>query len=427
MTDVTIAKQEYSIENGWHVASAVISVKGTQHDLKFKVSEGPLAKGCDPFLAAMLFPAMKIGQPLQVSGTVSPKLLLGIETIQVMFHKWFPEFHKIDVKAAPGLSNDMSQASEVGVFFSGGVDSFYTLLKHQDEITKIIFVHGIDIDLKNVSLRSKVSKEIRRIAQEFEKPLVEVETNLRDLAAQYGYQGSFLASIGLALSLKFRKIYIASHEPYDHLNPDSSHPLLDPLWGTESLTFEHDGCEASRLERVAKIAQSDIALRSLRVCLVNPEDPYNCGSCEKCLRTMLALQAVGALERCTTFKKKLDAEAVSRIEFSIPERQLPYAEENLMALEKNGNNPDLVEALRLSIKRYHHEEIARFLYENVNNEFFESAQGINFLSGKKNMILKSLWQINSKWLLREVLKEKLKNLDKRFLFGILQKLYVRTE
>src|SRR3990172_7036066 len=167
MTPVSISRPEYSIKDGWHVASSTITVNGKTHQLIYKASEGPLAKGSEPFLAAALFPVMKMGQPLQVSGTVSPKLLAATQTIQDMFNKWFPEFQKIPVQAHPGLADEMSRTSDVGVFFSGGVDSFYTLLKHQDEITKIILIQGIM--LEDASLRSKVSKEIQWIAKELEK------------------------------------------------------------------------------------------------------------------------------------------------------------------------------------------------------------------------------------------------------------------
>ena len=29
-------------------------------------------------------------------------------------------------------------------FFSGGVDSTYTFLKHQDEISHVVYIHGFD-------------------------------------------------------------------------------------------------------------------------------------------------------------------------------------------------------------------------------------------------------------------------------------------
>ena len=198
-----------------------------------------------------------------------------------------------------------------------------------------------------------------------------------------------------------------------------THPLLDPLWSTESLTFEHDGCEANRAEKTARISQSDIALRSLRVC--NRIYRHNCGQCEKCLRTMISLQAVGTLERCTAFDKKLDIEAVSRIKIG-NYRLLHFAEENLRVLENNGNDPALAEALRVCIKNYKYDQLSTLLNENLS-EFLASDEETHFVSGKKNMLFRSLWQADSGWLSREVIKEKVKELDQRFLFGLLRRMY----
>jgi hypothetical protein len=420
MLPVSISKPESSMEDGWHVVSASIVVNEKPFELKYRVSEGPLAESSDAFLAAALFPVMKIGQPLQVLGTVSPKLLAATQTIQNMFNKWFPEYQKIPVEAKAGLSEEVSGGEGVGAFFSGGVDSFYTLLKHQDEITKIIFVHGFDIMLEQTSLRLKVSGEIRRIARELGKPLIEVETNVVEFANKYDYDGTVLPSIGLLLSPQFRKIHIASNVAYDDLLPDSSHPLLEPLWSTEMLTFEQDGCEANRIEKITSIAQSEIALRSLRVCLQNPDDSYNCGQCEKCLRTMIGLKAVGALERCTAFDRKLDIEAVSQMKFRA--NLLPFAEENLRVLESKGSDYELANALRLCINKHKYKKMATLLNNNLNG-FLPSAQGTQFVRGKRNMLFCSLWQTDSGWLLREVIKEKLKEFDERFLFGIVRRMF----
>ncbi len=426
MTPVSISRPEYSIEDGWHVASASIAVSGKIHQLTYKVSAGPLAKGSDAFLSAALLPVMKMGQPLEVAGTVSPKLLSATQTIQDIFHKWFPEFQKIPVQAETELSEGVSGPAGVGIFFSGGVDSFYTLLKHQDEITTIIFVHGFDMMLERTSLRSKVSREIRRVAQELGKNLIEVEINVHELFDQYAdfaerYGGSVLPSIGLLLSPQFRKIYIPASEAYEHINPDSSHPLLDPLWSTENLTFEHDGCEANRIEKIARISQSDIALRSLRVCFDNRDDSYNCGRCEKCLRTMIGLQAVGALERCTAFNQKLDIAAVSNLKISYY-RLIPFCKENLNALENNGNDPELAEALRLCINNYKYTQLSTLLNEDLK-EFLASTQGVQFMSTRKNTIFRTLWQNEREWLFKEAIKEKLKELDQKFFSGMFRRLY----
>ncbi len=421
MTDsILMSKPEYSFEEGWHVSTACITVNGVTHQLRFKASEGPITESADPFLAAVLFPVMKIGQPLHIMGKVSPKLLESTQKIQAIFHRWFPEYQKISVMAEPGLSDRVSGTAKVGAFFSGGVDSFYTLLKHQEEINTLILMHGFDISLEKNALRSRISREIRQIAREVGKPLIEVETNVFEFARNYGYLSNLLPCIGLLLAPQFKKIYIASHVPYNLTFPDTIHPLLDPLWSTEVMRYVHDGCEASRTEKIDRVAQYDIAMRSLRVCFENRDDAYNCGVCEKCLRTMIALEAIGALKRCATFDNKIEIHAVSHM--ILRDQLVPFAEENLFALEKSGNNPKLIKALRFSIQNYKHKKMTNQLNEDFR-EFLDSPQGFHFLRGKKNSILKSLWEIDRQWLFREVCKEKVKKLDRKYLFGIGRRLY----
>ena len=138
------------------------------------------------------------------------------------------------------------------------------------------------------------------------------------------------------------------------------------------------------------------------------------------MRTMLALQAVGALERCTTFPQRIDPEAVSRIK--LDELRDIYAKENLRALENGGSNPVLAEALRFCINIYKHKKMATILNEDWGN-LVSSEQWAQFVQGKKNMLFQSLWQIDSGWLFREVFKEKLKDFDQKLLFGILRRMY----
>ncbi len=72
----------------------------------------------------------------------------------------FQNLQRIGVDAeVRGGPSDL--ASGIACFFSGGVDSFYTLLKHREEITHIIFVHGFDIALEDHSLRAQASRMAR--------------------------------------------------------------------------------------------------------------------------------------------------------------------------------------------------------------------------------------------------------------------------
>lgn len=432
--EVLVSEPTYSVENFCPVASVSVTANGKSWELKYKVSEGPIAHGSEAFLAAALFPAMKVGQPLRIAGGISPRLLNATGTIQDIFHKWRPQCQKVAVEAKPKIPEEVGHQKDVGVFFSGGVDSFYTLLKHQEEITKIIFVHGFDIWLDDYAFRDRVAKELREVARELQKPMIEVETNLREISDRYvdwvDYFGCGFASIALLLSPQFKKIYIASSESYAHLDPCGSHPLLDPLWSTEYLEIVHDGCEANRNEKVARIAQNDIVLKSLRVCYENlhvrghyedRENTYNCGCCEKCLRTMISLHAVGALEQCKTFNRKLEPEAVSHVEIE-HDLVLYHIEKNLQAIERLGNDPALAQALRNCIANYKQKTLENEI--NRDQDSFENSTWWgNLVSKRKNSSFKAIWEKERGWLAREVIKESIKVCDDKLFKGKLYSLF----
>lgn len=99
----------------------------------------------DPFLAVALLPAMRQGEAIEIDPSlpVSPILLANISTLQEIHHCWNPKQLMIvpvvasTAPAAPLNAGAMS-------FFSGGVDSMYTFLKHRNEITHVVNIHGFD-------------------------------------------------------------------------------------------------------------------------------------------------------------------------------------------------------------------------------------------------------------------------------------------
>jgi hypothetical protein len=125
--------------------------------------------------------------------------------------------------------------------------------------------------------------------------------------------------VALALRPHFRRVLVPSSYTYATVFPWGLHPLLDPLWGTEAMTIEHDGLEATRAEKIRRVAASDAALAHLRVC--NKQGAtVNCGRCRKCLGTILGLRLAGALERCPTLPHEFHARDVHRIRFDSPVR-----------------------------------------------------------------------------------------------------------
>lgn len=297
-------------KNGYNIFSADFEHAQQKTNLWFrtKVAINPIP---EVFLACTFIPAMKIGESLQYDQHISPLLLDSLPKIQNILSNWYPdELKNIHFKISPNEGHTPRAQKKVACFFSGGVDSFYTLLKHQEEISTIVYVHGFDLWLHETEFREMVGNRLRQIADELGKELIEVETNLLDFSHkicdwQQHYHGSALASVGLLLSKEIGKIYIPSSFHKDVLFPWASHPDLDKLWSTEGIEIIHDGCESTRLDKVRYISGHQIALDHLRVCLDRRAGLYNCSTCEKCIRTIISLHIAGALPQSKTFIRQL--------------------------------------------------------------------------------------------------------------------------
>ncbi len=350
MTDRALRILFPDATNRGHSVEVEFQLNTKRYRVFFRSADAFLSGNCDSFLACAILPCMKAGGgKLIARGEVSQGLISALSAIQDIYCSWDPSLRRTKIENVRPVPATSPTARRVGAFFSGGVDSFYTFLMHRDEITDLIFVHGLDIRLDNTSLRETASKTIREVASHFGKNVVEIETNIRHFLDPYvdwgklGH-GAALAAIGHLLSPDFRRIFVAATYTYAQLHPWGTHPVLDSLWSSETLEFVHDGCEATRVQKVALISEYEIALQSLRVCWDERNTSYNCGRCEKCLRTMINLKANGALSRCTTFTTKLDVERLSQVRASDNTRV--YFAENLDALERSQGDEELVRALR---------------------------------------------------------------------------------
>ncbi|HEY1207954.1 MAG TPA: hypothetical protein VGE85_01170 [Terracidiphilus sp.] len=249
-------------------------------------------------------------------GSVSPLLASNLETLRDIYAAWIPG-HRVPLNFELS-SDEVASAGGVSLFFSGGVDSFYSLIKHRDKIDNLVLVHGFDIPLADTRTFDLAEVQAREVARLFAKRLIVVRTNMHfeqpSIPGGWGmYCGAALAAVAHALAPNHGKVYIASSYPYADLHPWGSHPLLDPLWSTEAVQIVYDGGE-TRMDKLRVIIQYPEALSRLRVCWENPAN-YNCGVCEKCVRTMLALRALG-VDRCAAFPDTLTPKLVRRQEVS---------------------------------------------------------------------------------------------------------------
>ena len=312
----------------------------------------------EAYIAALLLPAMYAGSDsIVVDKALDQSFMDGVDTIQDIFQTWHPHLQRVHVVGSARERKPRRREGLTASFFTGGVDSFYSLIKHRDTIDALVYVHGFDVALGNTPLRRQVSRMVRAVGAQFDKEVIEIETNLREFSDRHApwerYHGAALATVGLTLSEEFSHCIIPSSFPYNHLRIWGSHPLIDPLWSTDTVTFIHDGCEASRFEKCKHISGNEAVRHYLRVCWRNPEGAYNCGRCEKCIRTMTFLLTAGALDECSTFSEAPSIKRIKRDEeIQATIRRLSY--QYLPALQALSEKPEsgpLVEAIESAIQK----------------------------------------------------------------------------
>lgn len=141
---------------------------------------------------------------------------------------------------------------------------------------------------------------------------------------------------------------------FRNLGPLGSHPVLDPLWNTETTTVVHHGAEASRVEKTASIAKHPHLLDQLQICCY--AGGRNCGECEKCIRTALALHLLGVkAETLPPYRELGQLKLLKDIESDV---HVPYLDE-LTTLAQEANEPAIARRLRRYVQRYRFEKIVR--------------------------------------------------------------------
>lgn len=322
-----------------------------------------VASGADAFAPAMLLPCMRAGEPLQIDARLSPQLCFNLPRIRDIFHTWWPQFARCEIQVTPG-GVPAPPPPRAATFFSAGVDSFYTLLKHRAgagllpaPLTHLIFVRGVENKLHSAVGVEMSERWVREIAAATGVEAIVGETNVRKMmqgkeaAPQWEryYLGSALAAAALPLSPALSFVCIPSGDSYNNLIAWGTTALADEMYSTEGLRVIHDGAELTRAGKLAKILEwdRDLVLRYLRVCLDNRGGAFNCGRCYKCVRTAVALRLLGAWEEARTFPLK----DTSHWERTMQTDHLTMTEDNLALATERGGDVQLLAMLRRVVRR----------------------------------------------------------------------------
>ncbi len=305
-----------------------------------------LSPNPDAFLVGCLVPALYLGEArVSVRAPVCPELLENLETAMAVLHTWYgPRYRPVPIEA-PARAPAEPTTPGTGLFLSGGADSLAALRRnhlryppgHPARAGHGFLVHGFDIGGvvergAKYPVFDRAQAAMEAVARDAGIALVPVYTNLRHLCDERQlwlekFFGAVLAAVGHGFAVRNHRVEIASSYDLANLAPCGSHPLLDPLYGSLAVRVRHRDVELSRLDKLRVVAGWDTAFQNLRVCLQNVPDRLNCGWCEKCVRTMTALVALGCLDRTRAFvEDDVAPELLARAKMTINHREPFYAE-----------------------------------------------------------------------------------------------------
>jgi hypothetical protein len=273
------------------------------------------------FLILSYLPAWQAGEKrvLVEGGDTCPILQANLAAVSQTLERWhgYSNPPRIEASNATRLP-----AGSVGLFVSGGIDSLASLRcnlqriprSHPEAISAIVLVAGSTSERKF----ERLNEVHEMIAREAGVQPIALRTNAQLLHENNMpfyinvYHGAFLSGLAHCLGGRLRKVKISATFDAANLKPWGSHPLLDPFYGSAHMTIEHSGLEMSRFAKTAVVAEWPEGLCHVNVCVSPDAVGENCGRCEKCLRTMLALMALGKLETAAAFpRRSLQAEDIA--------------------------------------------------------------------------------------------------------------------
>lgn len=302
------------------LSATVSTAPGASEEYWFELPArfgGSVATGPEPWLVLLLPMAAVTGSELVLPGRVDPTLLRNARELLTVWDCWFPWTERPEIRVRVAGPGGSPAAGRTGAFFSGGVDSFHTLLAHEGawerdreedgrEIRDLVTVGGFDIPVEDGDACGRLFDMAREVAAELGRTSVAISTNVRETRwddlvpwEPLGH-GPALGACAHVLEGRLRRALIPAGSGYARMSPRGSHPLTDPLMSSGGVEVIHDGAGTRRADKTRLVAASELARRHLRVCWRSRSD-HNCCRCEKCYRTMLTLELAGRLSEFESF------------------------------------------------------------------------------------------------------------------------------
>lgn len=316
---IHIGRPSIKEEDQYAILENVISIDGRPSTLWFKVDNKYSDYLCDErgdaYLIAVLNYAMANRHDITIDIPVSESLVYNLEKYLIdALVENNAQYYRPQITAAL-TSEQLPNAGAVGTGISCGVDSLHALANHhaseykKHNITHLAFnnvgSHGQGKEAHDLFL-SRIERP-KKFAEEYGFELIVSDSNLMDVIPQDHYKTHTYSSMFPVFCLqKLYSIYLYASAGYHfnefQLNQDSliccgSYEMLSlQCFSNENVKVLSEGMGKVRMDKLRKVSQYAPSYKYLNVCLLEGD---NCGKCEKCVRTMLGLDALGTLDNYT--------------------------------------------------------------------------------------------------------------------------------
>ena len=273
----------------------------------------------DAFLIALLPHAMRAGLDIECKAPVSERLKYQLETYLIpSLVKYGRSLHASTIIADTD-STPMHNAGGVGAGVSCGVDSLHILKNQLDSAYKSLKLTHLTINnvgafadegcnqynwtvQRAMSLSVELGLEFVRtnsnLAEQLPIEFVRVHT-YANVFAVYALQKLWKVFFYGSPGLDFQQYFSLSD---NDLNDAAHYDLLSlDSFSTQNLKIYSEGGAKERYDKILELIDFEPANNYLQVC-VSDSGP-NCGRCFKCVRTLLMLDALGAVDK---FNKVFD-------------------------------------------------------------------------------------------------------------------------
>lgn len=294
------------IEIDGHIKNVAVSVEN--HYEEFLSPER-----ADYALVGMLAYALRNKHDIICEAPVTEELLYNIRETLIPTLV-YSDGRNYPVQIETDMASPLAKVGRggVGTGLSCGVDSFHSVLKHlnseypHQNLTHItVFDIGAFHNLYESipKVKAKTFERAEKVAPQLDLPLIKLESNFQYVIPQDNlYVHTYRDTMAIySLQKLWCTYYYAGTYSFNdftlnnNFSTDPAHFELFLLncFSTSQLKIISEGSEYDRNNKINFIADYPIAQKNLHVCI---NKDYNCGVCEKCLRTLLALDALNRLD-----------------------------------------------------------------------------------------------------------------------------------